>query len=137
LSLEAAIEFALRAHAGQVDRAGEPYILHPLRVMVNVEPRYRRVAVLHDVVEDTAVDFEWVTADLGLEEWETHALYLLTRSEGIIYSHYIDRIRTADGPEGAAARVVKLADLNDNMTRGALGAGHLDRYIKAQETLSA
>jgi hypothetical protein len=51
--LDAAIAYATRAHAGQVDGAGEPYILHPLRVMGAVDTiEDKVVAVLHDVIED-------------------------------------------------------------------------------------
>ncbi|HUP50107.1 MAG TPA: GTP pyrophosphokinase, partial [Thermoanaerobaculia bacterium] len=53
-TLERAIMIAVQAHAGQVDKAGEPYILHPLRVMLKLTSDEERiVGVLHDVVEDT------------------------------------------------------------------------------------
>ncbi|MBP8277859.1 MAG: HD domain-containing protein [Propionivibrio sp.] len=55
-SLEHAIALAASAHSGQVDKAGQPYILHPLRLMLAVTtPDERMAAVLHDVVEDTAI----------------------------------------------------------------------------------
>jgi (p)ppGpp synthase/HD superfamily hydrolase len=55
-TIERAVEIAARAHAGQVDKAGAPYLLHPLRVMLAVNTPHERIsAVLHDVVEDTAV----------------------------------------------------------------------------------
>lgn len=58
-TLERAIEMALHAHAGQVDKAGEPYILHPLRLMLALNGMYPRMAaVLHDVVEDTSVTLD-------------------------------------------------------------------------------
>jgi hypothetical protein len=67
-TLEKAIEIAARAHAGQIDKAGAPYVFHPLRLMLAVSGPYERmVAVLHDVVEDTAVN-------LGF----THTRYLCT-----------------------------------------------------------
>ena len=54
-TLEKAIAIAAEAHAGATDKAGAPYILHPLRVMLKVNsPEERIVAVLHDVVEDCA-----------------------------------------------------------------------------------
>jgi GTP diphosphokinase / guanosine-3',5'-bis(diphosphate) 3'-diphosphatase len=53
-TLETAIALAAAAHAGQTDKAGQPYILHPLRVMLCMQTNAERmVAVLHDVVEDT------------------------------------------------------------------------------------
>ena len=55
-TLERAIAIAAMAHEGQVDKAGMPYILHPLRMMLSVDtPEACMAAVLHDVVEDTAV----------------------------------------------------------------------------------
>jgi (p)ppGpp synthase/HD superfamily hydrolase len=54
--LDDAVALAARAHAGQFDKAGKPYIDHPLRVMARVTtPDERVAAILHDVVEDTAV----------------------------------------------------------------------------------
>ena len=51
--LEKAIAIAVRAHAGKKDKAGQPYILHPLRVMLSLETLEERiVAILHDVLED-------------------------------------------------------------------------------------
>lgn len=53
--LNTAITIATAAHAGQTDRGGQPYILHPLRVMLSLhDPDQRIVAVLHDVIEDCA-----------------------------------------------------------------------------------
>lgn len=58
-TLERAIELAASAHAGQVDKAGQPYILHPLRVMLRMETLAQKMtAVLHDIVEDTDVTLE-------------------------------------------------------------------------------
>ena len=59
-TLERAIQIAALAHAGQFDKAGQPYILHPLRVMFRMEEEHERIAaVLHDVVEDSP----WLTAE--------------------------------------------------------------------------
>jgi guanosine-3',5'-bis(diphosphate) 3'-pyrophosphohydrolase len=58
-TLERAIEIAAAAHAGQTDKGGEPYILHPLRVMFRMHSVEEKiVAVLHDVVEDSNWSFE-------------------------------------------------------------------------------
>jgi len=63
-TLEDAIVLAAGAHRGQTDKAGQPYILHPLRVMLQLEDEVGRIsAVLHDVLEDTAItldDFPYV-----------------------------------------------------------------------------
>ena len=58
-TIERAIEIASSAHAGQIDKAGQPYIFHPLRVMLRVSSEHEQMAaVLHDVVEDTTVTIE-------------------------------------------------------------------------------
>ncbi len=55
-TLERAIEIAAQAHAGQVDEAGEPRILHPIRVMLRItHPQARIAAVLHEVLEGQTV----------------------------------------------------------------------------------
>ncbi|MBT9132763.1 MAG: hypothetical protein DDT33_01292 [Firmicutes bacterium] len=52
--LNKAIAIAAKAHNGQVDKGENPYILHPLRVMMNCESEATKIcAVLHDVIEDT------------------------------------------------------------------------------------
>lgn len=54
--LDKAILIASTAHQGQMDKAGEPYILHPLRVMFTRRTETERIcAVLHDVIEDTNI----------------------------------------------------------------------------------
>src|SRR5687768_11464006 len=63
-TLERAIEIAARAHVGQVDKGGQPYILHPIRLMLKVKTVSEQMAaVLHDVVEDTSVTFEVLAAE--------------------------------------------------------------------------
>lgn len=57
--LNKAIIIAAQAHEGQLDKCGEPYILHPLRVMLKMHTEVERIcAVLHDVVEDTNITLE-------------------------------------------------------------------------------
>ncbi len=109
-TLEAAIQLAVQAHTGQVDRFGAPYILHPLRVMLRLETETERmVAVLHDVVEDTPVTLEALQA-AGYPPEVVEAVDHLSRREGETYEVFIERIR----PHPLARRV-KLADLEDNM----------------------
>jgi (p)ppGpp synthase/HD superfamily hydrolase len=112
--LEAAIEMAVRAHRKQVDKAGEPYILHPLRVMLRVREQGYRVevqaaAVLHDVVEDTAVTLDDVAA---LDPAVAVLVDAVTRRPGEAYADFVRR--AAKDPE---ARAVKLADVLDNRSR--------------------
>lgn len=108
--LEDAIALAVQAHRGQRDKAGQTYILHPLRVMLRLETDTERmVAVLHDVVEDSAWTLEQLRA-LGYPEEVLGALDCLTKREGESYEAFIERVRPH-----ALARRVKLADLEDNM----------------------
>lgn len=109
-TLEDAIALAVEAHRGQRDKAGQTYILHPLRVMMRLETEAERMAaILHDVVEDTPYTLERLRA-LGYPEEVLGALDCLTKREGESYEAFIERVR----PHPLARRV-KLADLEDNM----------------------
>lgn len=109
--LEKAIALAVDAHAGQKDKVGQPYILHPLRVMLRVQGEEDRVAaILHDVLEDTATTRKQL-ADLGVPPTVLEALDCLTKtSEEEDYDLFIGRVA-----QNAMAIRVKLADLDDNM----------------------
>ncbi len=126
--LEQALELALRAHRRQKDRAGQPYILHPLRVMCRVQkPSERIAALLHDVVEDSDISLEDLRAH-GFPEKIVHAVDCLTKREGESYDEQIRRAKS----DPIAARV-KLADLEDNMDvrrSGELGEKDLARFNK-------
>ncbi|KQZ31803.1 HD domain-containing protein [Duganella sp. Root1480D1] len=109
-TLERAIEIAAAAHAGQVDKAGQPYILHPLRVMLRVSSDHERMAaVLHDVVEDTTVTLAQLHAS-GFPAEVVAAIEALTKRRG--ESRLQAAARAAANP---IARVVKLADNAENM----------------------
>ncbi len=123
-----AIAIAAEAHQGQFDRAGAPYILHPLRVMRRAEtPAQAMVAVLHDVVEDT----HWTLDDLADEGFPPdviQALDCLTKRDGEDYDAFVGRVLTSP----LAARV-KLYDIEDNLdlTRlDQLGDKDLERVAK-------
>ena len=107
---EDAIALARRAHRGQADKAGAPYISHPLRVMNALQdPDARVVAVLHDVIEDTPIDDKEL-ARLGYSPHIIEAVLAVTRREGESYEDFV--ARAALNP---IARQVKIADLEDNM----------------------
>ncbi len=114
-TIEDAIALAAQAHRGQLDKAGRPYILHPLRMMLQFDDEEGMVAaVLHDVIEDTNVE----PSDLrqqGYRNEVLEALEALTRRQGESYADFIDR-----AAENPLARRVKLADLADNMDIGRL-----------------
>lgn len=107
--LEKAIEIAARAHKGQTDKAGEPYILHPLRVMFEVNTELEKICgVLHDVVEDTPLTLTDLRVTFSAEV--IRVLDLLTHKSNDSYKKYIDKILTSE-----VAIRVKKADLKDNM----------------------
>jgi (p)ppGpp synthase/HD superfamily hydrolase len=111
-TLERAIAIAAEGHAGRVDKAGAPYILHPLRVMLAVTTNDERiVGVLHDVVEDCR---EWTFDRLrgeGFSDDVIEALQSVTKRkrEGKNYMAFVRR--AAANPIG---RRVKMADMVDN-----------------------
>jgi (p)ppGpp synthase/HD superfamily hydrolase len=108
-TLDRAIQIAAKAHEGQTDRDGVPYILHPLAVMMRVtDPLAKIVAVLHDVVEDTSVTVDDLRgAGFGPEVLEP--LALVTHSKSEPYCDYVIRCKA-----NPIARAVKLADLAEN-----------------------
>lgn len=108
--IELAIQIAVHAHRGQTDLSGQPYILHPLRVMMSMaEPEDMAAAVLHDVVEDCDVTLNDLRG-AGLPEAVVVAVDCLTKRKGEAYERYLERV--SGNP---IARRVKLADLEDNM----------------------
>lgn len=108
-TLEKAIAIAAKAHEGQVDKAGVPYIIHPLRVMLRVTSIEARIAaVLHDVVEDSDVSLDMLRSE-GFSESVLSAIESLTKRPGEEYDAFIQR--AAADPVG---REVKLADLAEN-----------------------
>jgi (p)ppGpp synthase/HD superfamily hydrolase len=109
-TLEDAIMLAVEAHQGQRDKIGQPYILHPLRVMFRLDTEPERiVGVLHDVIEDTKYTAEDLRK-MGHSEETIEALDCVTRREGESYETFVLRSKT-----NPIARKVKLADLEDNM----------------------
>ncbi|ENU26517.1 MULTISPECIES: HD domain-containing protein [Acinetobacter] len=109
-TLEQAISLAAKQHEGQVDKANAPYILHPLRVMLNVPTiEHKIVAVLHDILEDTETTIEDLY-QFGFQEHIIDAIVALTKKQGETRLEAAQRAR-----QNPIARVVKLADINDNM----------------------
>lgn len=108
--LETAIAIAVQAHAGQVDKAGRPYILHPLRVMAAMTTdEERATAVLHDVIEDTPIEGRDLI-DADIPPAVVVAVDVLTKIPGMAYEDYLERVKA-----NPIARQVKLSDLRDNM----------------------
>jgi len=119
--LAAALQIAIRVHAGQTDKQGEPYLLHVLRVVEAVSDEAKVVAALHDVLEDADLHrWDSIQEEAGIAEYELGAVELLTRLEGVTYAQYIDNILNGPGYPARVprlAREVKLADLRDNLGR--------------------
>lgn len=139
--LERAIAFATEAHAGQVDKLGEPYIDHCIRVMDAVSGPAKRVAVLHDVAEDTAWEAPQIGSRLNLSRDETFALIFLRRRDDETYAEYIELLasdESAYAVAGDLAREVKVADLQDNLSRWVpeLGDDLRKRYERALARLT-
>ena len=112
-TLERAISIAATAHAGQIDKAGRPYILHPLRVMLALDAVDDQIAgVLHDVVEDTEVTLDRLRAE-GFSDAILAAVDSVTKRDGEDYPAFV--LRAGANPIG---RRVKLADLRDNSDLG-------------------
>lgn len=108
--LNKAIEIAIHAHAGQVDKAGEPYIFHSLRVMLSRDKMLERIcAILHDVVEDSNITLEDLRKE-GFSEEVITILDCLTKRDGESYDDFIDRILSNE-----TACYVKISDLCGNM----------------------
>ncbi|HLM41536.1 MAG TPA: HD domain-containing protein [Microvirga sp.] len=139
-TLERAIVIASEAHAGQTDKGGAPYILHPLRVMMTALETGGHeaaiAAVLHDVVEDCPA---WPASRLAAEGFSPavmSALDCLTKREGEDYMEFVERCR-----RDPIARIVKLADLKDNMNLGRISTptpkdqARIETYKKAVSAL--
>lgn len=120
-TLEQAIEIAARAHRGQQDRNGAPYILHPLRIMTRMPTLETMIiAVLHDVVEDSDVTLNDLRTE-GFSEAIVAGVDCLTRRPREAYEDYIERVQ-----QNPLAIQVKLGDLEDNM--------NLQRLDRLQES---
>ena len=103
-----AMKIAYKAHHGQVDKAGVPYIFHPMHLAEQMDDEYSTcVALLHDVVEDTHITLEQLAQIFPKEVVD--AVAVLTHGKDEPYLHYVQRVTL-----NRIARKVKLADLNHN-----------------------
>jgi len=108
--IEKSLEIALKAYAGQTDKAGKTYILHPLRIMAKMETEAEMaVALLHDVIEDST----YTSMDLlkeGVPPEVVDAVQVLTKVDGESYDQFIARVML-----NSLAMKVKIADIEDNI----------------------
>jgi (p)ppGpp synthase/HD superfamily hydrolase len=108
--IEKSLKIALKAHSGQLDKAGRPYILHPIRVMNHMDTdEERAVALLHDVLEDSKYTEEDLLQQ-GIPEVVVNAVIALTKKMNESYEGFIERVLN-----NKLAVKIKKADLMDNM----------------------
>lgn len=105
------LRIATNAHAGQFDRGGAPYILHPLKVMHYLksdDEELMCMALGHDVIEDTATTYKDLR-DAGISERVIDGIRALTKVPGLTYEEYKEGVFASED-----AMRVKLADLRHN-----------------------
>ncbi len=138
MNLHRAIEIALEAHKGALDKGGNPYILHPLRLMLQMDSEEEMiVAILHDVVEDSE---KWSFDKLhkeGFSKKIINSLRSVTKeNENEDYEKFIDR-----SVKDKIGRKVKIADISDNLDISRLKEVtdkdilRINKYKKALEKL--
>ena len=133
-----AMRIAYKAHHGQLDYNGIPYIFHPIHLAEQMDDEISCcAALLHDVVEDTDVTMEDLAREFPAQVMEV--LKLLTHNDDVPYFDYVREIK-----KHPVAKKVKLADLahNSDQTRcvdSDLTEERLaywkDKYAKAQTIL--
>ena len=138
MNLQRAIEIALEAHKGALDKGGNPYILHPLRLMLQMDSEEEMiVAILHDVVEDSE---KWSFDKLhkeGFSKKIINSLRSVTKeNKNEDYEKFIDR-----SIKDKIGRKVKIADISDNLDISRLKEVtdkdilRINKYKKALEKL--
>lgn len=120
---ERALEIAHKAHTGQADKSGKPYIQHPLTVAEAFEKGSLEeiVAILHDVIEDSDTTAEDLL-NWGISPEAVKSVEILSKREGEDYFDYISRVK-----ESPLCIAVKLQDLKHNMD--------LSRFIEKEEKM--
>jgi (p)ppGpp synthase/HD superfamily hydrolase len=136
-STKKAMSICYRAHKGQVDKAGLPYVFHPFHLAEQMQEEDEIiVALLHDVVEDSDYDFNNLKS-AGFSNEIIEALKLLTHKKSVPYMKYIEQIKC-----NALATKIKLADLKHNSDLSRLDTvdskalERVEKYAKAIKFLS-
>ena len=132
-----AMQLAYKAHDGQFDKSGVPYIFHPLHVAEQMTDEASVcVALLHDVVEDTDLTIDTLRKE-GFSENILEAISLLTHDKTIPYMDYIKAIKT-----NPLATKVKLVDLEHNSDLSRVkcvdekARNRIEKYKKAKKLLT-
>lgn len=117
MTIDETIEFIKGAHAGQRDKGGNPYWLHPVAVMMRLPSdatqEERQVALLHDVIEDTPLTASHLLA-AGFSQNVVDAVVLLSRPTGPERPTYINWIKKIKASRNEMAIRVKIADNEEN-----------------------
>ena len=109
-----ALKLCFEAHKEQTDKSGMPYVFHPFHLAEQMQTEETTiVALLHDLVEDTAYTIEDLVK-MGFGKDVTDAIALMTHADGVDYMAYVSQIKS-----NPIAKAVKLADLkhNSDLTR--------------------
>lgn len=103
-------EICFTAHAGQTDKVGMPYHLHPQRVAARCSTDAETiVALLHDTIEDTDITPEFLIKN-GFPKYIVDAVLSVTKRAGESYEDFVARAK-----QNPIGRMVKIHDLEDNM----------------------
>ena len=139
-TLDDAVALVVEKFHGVTDKAGQPYVLHCLRVMHGVnDPLAKQVAVMHDLVEDTDVTFDELRTR-GFAASVIEALELVTHDLRDSYADYVIRLKPNE-----LARQVKLSDLRDNYSLDRVAyreshreqdAARIQRYVLSYQFLT-
>ena len=104
-----AMKIAYEAHKGQVDKAGLPYIYHPIHLAEQMETEDTCVvALLHDVVEDTDITIDDLMK-AGFSDSQLDAIRAMTHEEDVEYLDYVREVK-----KNPIATAVKIADIMHN-----------------------
>ena len=134
--LALAIKVATKAHEGQVDKGGNPYILHPQAVASSLDSTENKiVAYLHDIVEDTDITLDDLEK-MGFTYRIVNSIRILTKSKDISYDDYLKSVK-----KDSNAWRVKMADIKHNMDISRISEptakdyARLEKYKRALEFL--
>lgn len=128
-----ALNIAYRAHQGQLDKGGCPYVFHPYHLAEQMETEDEIcVALLHDVLEDSNISIDDLKS-CGFSEAIIEAIIVLTKKKGCSYSEYIQRVS-----KNLLSKKIKCADIKHNLNLSRLNCitdKDLERYYHYQQAL--
>lgn len=130
--LGAMLVLATNAHAGQFDKGGNPYILHPLKVMHYLktdDEELQCIALGHDVVEDTNITFAEL-ADAGMSARVVEGIRALTKQRGQSYNEYKEVVFS--NPDAMRVKMCDLRHNSDIRRLKGVTEKDLDRMAKYQ-----